>query len=114
MPLIQKLMDATQLDTDVLRRLDSNGDNFTVHREVDFYFKCKTQKKAKELAEFLDDFQYGNAKAITEEDEPYVQLLINMPVTQNVILCVSGFMICIAEQFEAEINGWGCIAQNGS
>ena len=40
MSVISKLMEATEADTDVLRSLDSNGDEFSKFREVDFSFKC--------------------------------------------------------------------------
>lgn len=107
-------MEATEADTDVLRRLDADGDDFNKVREVDFTFKCATQDKAETVAGFLDDFQYGKASVIVEDNEFIVQLLINMPVTQNVLLCVSGFMTCIAELYGVEIDGWGCVAQNGT
>jgi hypothetical protein len=114
MSVISKLMEATEVDTDVLRSLDSNGDDFSQFREVDFTFKCDSQEKAETVAGFLDDFQYGKASVLTEGNKYTVQVLINMPVTQNVILCVSGFMTCIAELYGVEVDGWGCIAQNGT
>ena len=107
-------MEATEVDTDVLRSLDSNGDDFSQFREVDFTFKCSSQEKAETVAGFLDDFQYGKASVLKEENEYMVQVLINMPVAQNIILCVSGFMTCIAELYGVEVDGWGCIAQNGT
>ena len=114
MSVISKLMEATEADTDVLRSLDSNGDDFSKFREVDFSFKCPNKEKAETVAGFLDDFQYGKASVLFEEDQYLVQVLIEMPVTQNILLCVSGFMTCIAELYGVEIDGWGCVAQNGT
>lgn len=114
MSVISKLMEATEADTDVLRSLNSNGDNFSKFREVDFTFKCDSKEKAETVAGFLDDFQYGKASVLNEDNEYMVQVLIDMPVTQNIILCVSGFMTCIAELYGVEVDGWGCIAQNGT
>ena len=114
MSVISKLMEASEADTDVLRRLNSDGDDFSKFREVDFTFKCESKDKANTVAGFLDDFQYGKASVIVEEEQYMVQLLIDMPVTQNILLCVSGFMTCIAELYNVEIDGWGCIAQNGT
>ncbi|MBB1328416.1 ribonuclease E inhibitor RraB [Pseudoalteromonas sp. SR43-7] len=114
MSVISKLMEATEADTDVLRSLDSNNDDFSKFREVDFTFKCESKDKADTIAGFLDDYQYGRANVITEDDQYMVQLLIEMPVTQNIILCVSGFMTCLAELYNVEVDGWGCIAQNGT
>ena len=112
MSVISKLMEATEVDTGVLRSLDSNGDDFGKFREVDFTIKCDSREKAETIAGFLDDYQYGKASVIDEDGESYVQLLIDMPVTQNILLCVSGFITCIAELYGAEVDGWGCIAQN--
>ena len=38
-------------------------------------------------------------------------LVINMPVTQNVINSVSGLMTCIAAIYDLEYDGWGCELQ---
>ncbi|WP_020411314.1 ribonuclease E inhibitor RraB [Microbulbifer variabilis] len=114
MSVISKLMEATEADTDVLCRLDSNNDDFSKFREVDFTFKCDSKQKANTVAGFLGDFQYGTANVIDEEKQYMVQVLIDMLVTQNILLCVSGFMTCISEFYGVEVEGWGCIAQNGS
>jgi len=114
MSVIEKIMEASEVDTDVLRRLDGEGDNFTLVREVDFHFLCPSQEKAETVAGFLDDYQFGRAKVMLEGDQFAVQVLIDMPVTQNVILCTSGFMTCIAELYGVEFDGWGCLAQNGT
>ncbi|WP_445354960.1 ribonuclease E inhibitor RraB [Microbulbifer sp. EKSA008] len=114
MSIISKLMEATEADTDVLHRLDSSGDDFSKFREVDFTFKCDSKEKAVTVAGFLGDFQYGTTNFIDEEQPYIVQVLIDMPVTQNILLCVSGFMTCIGELYGVEVEGWGCIAQNGT
>ncbi|WP_444901417.1 ribonuclease E inhibitor RraB [Microbulbifer sp. SSSA007] len=114
MSVISKLMEATEADTDVLRRLDSDGDDFSKFREVDFTFKCDSKEKADTVAGFLGDFQYGTANVIDEEQQYLVQVLIDMPVTQNILLCVSGFMTCIGELYGVEVEGCGCIVQNGT
>lgn len=111
MSVIKKLMEAAEADTDVLYRLDQQGDDFEIPREVDFYFICPSKEKAETIAAFLNDFQFGDAKAVKEENRYSVQVLITMPVTQKVILCISGFMACIAELYGVEFDGWGCVAQ---
>ena len=112
MSVIEKIMVSAEADTDVLRRLDAEGDNFALIREVDFHFVCPNQEKAEIVAGFLDDYQFGRAKVVAEDNRFAVQVLIDMPVTQNVIMCVTGFMTCIAELYHVEFDGWGCIAQN--
>lgn len=110
MSIIEKLMDSAVADTDVLRRLDESGDRFEVFREVDFIISAKDQNKAETIVDFINDYHYGKAKLSDEANE--VIVVIKMPVTQAVILCVSGFLNCVAELFDAELEGWGCIAQS--
>ena len=43
-----------------------------------------------------------------------VQVIIHMPVQQNIITSVAGFMTCVAELYGLEFDGWGCIAQTAS
>ncbi|MGX5174338.1 ribonuclease E inhibitor RraB [Aliikangiella sp. IMCC44653] len=114
MSVIEKIIDSAEADTDVLRRLDQDGDNFSKFREVDFHFRCETEEKAKTVAGFIEDFQFGKASFEFDDGEHYVNAVINMPVTQQVALCVSGFMTCLAELYGVEFDGWGCVAQNGS
>ena len=39
MSVVEKLIDGAIADVDVLRSLDAQGDNFTIHREVDFLLR---------------------------------------------------------------------------
>lgn len=114
MSVISKLIESAGADTDVLRSLDANGDDFSKFREVDFSFKCQSKEKASAVAGFLDDYQYGRASITVEDGQYLVQVLIDMPVTQNILLCVSGFMTCIAELYGVELDGWGCVAQRSA
>lgn len=98
-------------DVDVLRSLDSNGDCFTCFRDVDFLLKAPSREKAELATSFINDYQFGEATAVEEEGEHHVKVLINMPVTQHVILSISGFMTCIAALYGLDFDGWGCIAQ---
>jgi hypothetical protein len=34
-----------------------------------------------------------------------------MPVTQNEILSVSAFMVCLSQFYDLEYDGWGCEIQ---
>jgi len=111
MSIVKTLMDSSISDTDVLRALDSQGDDFGVFREVDFSFRCPTPDKAKIVAGFISEYQFGHATATQDDGENKVLVIINMPVAQNIILSVSGFMTCIAELYGVEFEGWGCVAQ---
>jgi hypothetical protein len=112
MSVIQKLMKGAMADVDVLRSLDEQGDDVSVPRDVDFLLRAPSREKAELAAGFINDYRYGIAN-VEEDDEGScsVQVIINMPVTQHVILSVSGFMACVAELFELEFDGWGCEIQ---
>jgi len=109
MSVISKLMDSAIADVDVLRSLDSNGDDFSKFREVDFHFRCPNSEKAHLVAGFINDYSFGHA---TANDDNTIHVLINMPVEQHIITPVSGFMLCLAELYGIEFDGWGCVAQS--
>lgn len=111
MAVIDKIMNSAEADIDVLRALDRQGDRFSIARPVDFLLRAESREKAALVAGFINDYQFGAAKASEDESGHSVQVIINMPVEQNVILSVSGFMQCIAELYGLEYDGWGCIAQ---
>jgi len=108
MSLVAELMDMAIADTDVLRALDQNGDNFSTFREVDFFLIAPSREKAEIICGFINDHSYGTAKVEEHEDSFNIQVVINMPVEQPIILCVSGFMACIAHLFGGTFDGWGC------
>lgn len=111
MAIIDKLIDSAVADIDVLRSLDSQGDDFSTFRDVDFLLRCPSKEKAELVASFINDYQYGKAKAIEQDGEYSIQVIINMPVKQNIILSVSGFMTCLAELYGLDFDVWGCVAQ---
>ncbi len=112
MSVVEKLMDGAVADIDVLRSLDGQGDVFTLARDVDFLLRAPNREKAELVAQFINEYQYGASTPLHDENGDSVQVVINMPVTQNVILSVSGFMTCLAAIYDLEFDGWGCVAQS--
>lgn len=108
MRLVDELMQTAEADTEVLRSLDSNGDRFAILRDVDFLIRAVSRENAEIIAGFINEFSYGIASVQESEGEFSVLVIINMPVTQQVILSVSGFMVCVARLFGAAYDGWGC------
>lgn len=108
MSFVAQLMDMAVADTDALRSLDKNEDDFSKSREVDFLLIAPSLEKANIICGFVNDHSYGVARATEHEGSYNVHVLINMPVEQSIILCVSGFMACIAHLFGAEFDGWVC------
>ena len=105
MSIVEALMDGAKADTDVLYSLDKNGDNFTQSRDVDFLLRAPDAKKAQLVCDFINDHSYGKASV---QEDTNVQVIINMPVTQSVILSVSAFFTCLSQIFSLEYDGWGC------
>ena len=110
MPFVAELMKIAAADTDVLRSLDENGDEFTTFREVDFLLLAPSREKADLIAAFINDHSYGVASS-EAEGTFRVQVMVQMPVTQAVILNVSGFMACVSHLFGGSYDGWGCVTQ---
>jgi len=108
MEFVATLMETAAADTDVLRSLDRNGDQFSRFRDVDFLLVASDAEKAALVASFVNDHSYGKA---TLQEPSSVLVTINMPVEQPVALCVSGFFACLAQLFGVEYDGWGCAAQ---
>jgi hypothetical protein len=108
MSVVEALMDAAVADTDVLRSLDSNGDRFSVFRDVDFLLRAPTKEKADLVASFINDHSYGAARV---QEDLSVLVVIRMPVEQPIAMCVSGFFTCLSKIFGVDYDGWGCVAQ---
>ena len=108
MAVIDTLMETAVADTDLLRKLDSQGDQLSVPRDVAFLLRAPSAEKATIVASFINDYQYGAAIAQDLEDSPSVLVTVHMPVEQHAILSVSGFMACICELFGLDYDGWEC------
>jgi hypothetical protein len=97
MTMFERLHDTAFADTDLLRKNDKLGDIFTKAREVDFAFETGDRQRADDFAEFVNEKNYGTAAISTVTDGHFrVLVLITMPITQHLIGCVSGFMLCLS------------------
>ena len=113
MKIVQNLIDCATSDVDVLRSLNSRGDDFLVFRDVDFLILAPSEDKAEVISGFITDYRYGHATVqVSEEGEYQVLVVVHMPVTQAVISCVAGFMTCVAHLYGGSFDGWGCIVQS--
>ena len=111
MPLVDTLLETARQDTNLLLKNDGLGDDFTVPRPVDFLLVAKEEQKAGLVASFINDNRYGSAKVENTGTEFRVQVVVNMPTTQNVLCSVSGLMACIAALYGIMYDGWGCVIQ---
>jgi hypothetical protein len=104
--IVELLLDTAKADTDLLIQNDSLGDVLSVPRDVDFLLLAPDEKKAQLVADFINDNRYGTATALSDESGHRISVLIEMPVTQNVLCAVSGLMACISKIFDVEYDGW--------
>lgn len=111
MAVIDTLIETAVSDTDLLRKLDSQGDRFSVPRDVEFLLRAPSAEKATVVADFINDYQYGVATPQDLEGSPSVLVVVHMPIEQHAIQSVSGFMACVCELFGLDYDGWGCVVQ---
>lgn len=112
MTMFDLLHDTALADTDLLRKNNELGDIFTTAREVDFAFETGDRQRADDFAEFVNGKNYGTAAVSKIGDGHFrVLVLITMPITQHLIGCVSGFMLCLSRLFQIDYLGWGSVVQ---
>lgn len=112
MTIFELLHDNALADTDLLQSNDKLGDVFTTVREVDFAFETGDRHRADDFAEYVNGKNYGTAAVREIENGNFrVLVLIAMPITQNLIGCVSGFMVCLGRLFQIDYLGWGSVVQ---
>ena len=111
MTTLSALLEVATGDTDVLRSLDRSGDDFSIPRDVEFLLLADTRESAEHAADILNDFSYGRAEIVSEEERFRVQVIIFMPVLQNIVLSISGFMHFFAKSQGLEYDGWSCMVQ---
>lgn len=111
MAIIDTLMELAAADTDLLRNIDAQGDDFTIPRDVDFLLRAPSEEDASLAADFINDHSYGAASVRENEGRYSVLVVVYTPVTQPVILSLSGFMACISHLFRLDYDGWGCVVQ---
>lgn len=107
MKLVEALLDTSYADTQLLIKNDELGDSFAIVRDVDFVFLAEEKSKAEIVASFVNDNRYGVPR-VEETDEGFrLVVTIEMPTTQNLLCSVSALMVCLAELFSIQYDGWG-------
>lgn len=112
MSLFDLLHENLRADNDLLIQNDRQGDVFTTSRSVDFAFKTTDRVKADDLCDYVNGKNFGLARV--DEGEGgllWVTVVIDMPITQNVVCCVSAFMLCLSRLFLVDYDGWGSVIQ---
>jgi hypothetical protein len=80
---------------------------------VNFDFVTAERERADDFAAFVNGKSYGVATVSDYgQGEFLIVVLITMPITQNVLCSVSGFMLCLSQLFGIDYSGWGSVIQS--
>lgn len=115
MNMFDRLTETAIADTDLLTKSDQRGDIFTTPRTVDFAFNTDDEQKANDFAKFVNEKCYGRTEIASVDANGFsILVFIDMPITQNPILSVSGFMLCLSHLFAIDYDGWGSVLQEST
>jgi hypothetical protein len=110
--MFELLTETAKADRDLLIKNNEAEDDFDKPREVDFSFETDERGRADDLAEFVMGKSYGTAQVREIETGQFrILVLITMPINQNIINSVSGFMLCLSRLFKIDYQGWGSVIQ---
>ena len=110
--MFELLTETALSDRDLLIQNDKRGDDYNKPREVDFAFETSERERADDFAEFVRGKSYGTVEVREVDSSQFrITVLITMPINQNIINSVSGFMACLSRLFGLEYTGWGSVIQ---
>ncbi len=113
MSVVEKLLDTAAADLDLLAANAAKSDRQGISRDIDFLLIAPDREKAEVVSSFVADNRYGAATIEPEPDSTRwrVQVVVHAPATEQVVCSISGLMTCLAELFDLEYDGWGCVLQ---
>ena len=78
-------------------------------------FYAKNEERANLVASFVTDYRYGNPTVERFEYQGKVSwrlvITIHSPTTENVVMTLSAFMVCLSQLYDLEYDGWGVVIQ---
>ena len=104
-------MDAAVEDSKLLYKNLDLGDHPEIPRDIDFHFYAMTEERARLVAGFITDYRYG--KPVVERSEHQGEIrwsllvTIHTPATENVVMTLSAFMVCLSQLYDLDYDGWG-------
>ena len=110
MSVVELLMDTAVEDSKVLSLNQKVGDRPEIPRDIDFVFYAKNEERAKLVADFVTDYRYGRPMVELVEHEGTVvwRLMVTIfaPTTENVVMTLSAFMVCLSQLYDLDYDGW--------
>jgi Regulator of ribonuclease activity B len=110
MSFVQLLMDTAVADSQLLVKNQEVGDRADIPRDIDFFLYAKDEEKAKLASSFVTDYRYGRPSVVhVEERGEYswrLLITIHAPTTENVMMTLSAFMVCLSQLYDLDYDGW--------
>lgn len=111
MTLVTSLADEASMDIELLKAIKSQGDNWSIARNLEFMMETKSKNNAEKAASFIQNNQFGETKILEVGGLYVLMVFVEMPLHVNAVLSVSGFMTCIADMFNLKGTGWAANVQ---
>ena len=112
MSVVQLLMDTAVADSELLVKNQGLGDRADIPRDIDFVLYAKDEEKAKLVASFIADYRYGKpaVERVEHRGDVSWRLLVTIyaPTTENIVMTLSAFMVCLSKLYNLDYDGWGC------
>jgi len=116
MSIVELLMETAVEDSKLLVKNQELGDRSEIPRDVDFVLYAKDEEKAKLVASFITDYRYGRPVVERVEHHGVVSwrllVTIHTPTTENVVMTLSAFMVCLSKLYDLDYDGWGSTIHN--
>lgn len=113
MSVVESLLKTAVEDSRLLLSNQELGDDVSKARDLDFVLYAKDHERADLVASFVTDNCYGRPTVQRMEQENgsvlwRLIIAIHAAPTQNVVQTLSAFMVCLAQIYELEYDGWEC------
>jgi hypothetical protein len=111
MSIVQLLMDTAVEDSRLLVKNQEMGDRPEIPRDIDFVFYAKNEERAKLVASFITDYRYGRPAVERVDHQGAISwrllVTIHSSTTENVVMTLSAFMVCLSQLYDLDYDGWG-------
>ena len=115
MHVVERLLENAIEDNKVLIQNQKMGDQTSIARDIDFTLYAEDEQRANLVKNFIVDNRYGKPTVKRTEYRGQVrwqlQVIVHAPATENVVHTLSAFMVCLAELYKLEYDGWGSTLQ---
>ena len=117
MKVVDLLMETAVEDSRLLVKNQELGDRPEIPRNIDFVLYAKDEEKAKLVASFVTDYRYGKPAIQRVEHNGVASwrllITIHTPMSENIVMTLSAFMVCLSKLYDLDYDGWGCTIQRG-